>query len=176
MLVLWRLGQYENLTLKCFFFCKPESTYCASCWFLTPVVLLQSKIRSRGMWPSQHEVSESLRTSKMAGLSKAKGFQIQYVSSVLTGRWWTPGRTCIYGCWPQRAVASCKVALCFDKRSVLNKWIIYSLHIINSTSLSVISLFSSNTVCGDCLFSGYLSSSLLKCTAGKSHTTSLCLF
>lgn len=41
---------------------------------LTPVVLLQSKIRNRGMWPSQHEVSESLSTIKEA--NKVKGFWI----------------------------------------------------------------------------------------------------
>lgn len=42
------------------------------------------------MWPSQHEVSESLRTSNMDVHSEEKGFWIQYACSVLTGRCWTP--------------------------------------------------------------------------------------
>lgn len=101
-------------------------------------VLLQSQIRSRGIFPLQHEVSESLRTLEASTYTRVKGFWIQYFPFVLTGRCW---KNMFEWLLTTKGVAFCKIALCYDEQSVLDEHIAYSLEHIKFTSMSVISLF-----------------------------------
>lgn len=143
--------------------------------FSTPVPLCQSQISRRGIQPLKHEVCEPVST--IAIYNKGKRFLDLFCFLCLDRKVldsWKNTYT-----WSQRAVASCKVALCYDDCVFKKKRTLCSLHPINSTSMSGISLFPNNYVCGKLFFK--LPPFMLirvvvcqKCTTDKSHETSLC--